>query len=617
MEKNCFQELYDVQRRIKNTRTLTAAIDSSIDPELDNFDKEISEFVFNLQQANLCIWAVIYRNKGSSITDHIQNIPENFCVSSDFDFFGKINETIKTSSQSIHELSNMSLGDSFCHIQSLFQYLWCDETVEEFIHFLFEASRSEFTNLVQGLLSHPLIWSYFSASLQPIFRKFLHLSIKELVEFTKQSLLDFSELIPEFFLRILRREENQAFIFWCVFLSKFASYPFLFGLCSFDFEIYHKDLIKQYFTELESFFSTPDAVKFMSSLLSARPAILYPSAKLFEEVTLKRGGRLLISQEDSSFFGKFVEFPDITKNTLFIQNPISPPPKPFNQIPKFIDVVTKILDEAKLILVDTQNTPKAALTQIVELGAPELSNELDDISNDLSKISMEELCDMINSKLSMEEETGKKRIKDTVAKYASQSSLVKMYTNAAKAIITNAKVLSFVENPTTPMDISTARAAATLSLYKSQTDCFAKVEEDKKVYEIMENDLVESTDPFIIKCKQNKDDLQFFADEINLIVKGDSPLEITERIITAMGWLSEYVFSCGEEEAGADCIVPLTILSICVARPTWLASVINVIENVVIPMHQENPIFPHTDFFFISTFSCAGGFIVSKANDNK
>ena len=136
-------------------------------------------------------------------------------------------------------------------------------------------------------------------------------------------------------------------------------------------------------------------------------------------------------------------------------------------------------------------------------------------------------------------------------------------------------------------------------------------------YEIMENDLVESTDPFIIKCKQNKDDLQFFADEINLIVKGDSPLEIAERIITAMGWLSEYVFSCGEEEAGADCIVPLTILSICVARPTWLASVINVIENVVIPLHQENPIFPHTDFFFISTFSCAGGFIVSKANDNK
>lgn len=610
MAENNFRYLYEIQKRIKNNKMMLSEVENAINPELKRFDEEISEYLNAMQVANRIVYAILNMPPGHSITEQIKMIQDTYIKSDNNEICEKLQATIAESIEYLQKNALKDQSTSFCVISSLFQYIWCREIIESYLNFIKDLKNEDKIEYIKFLVAHPFIISYFKASLQPIFRKYNPKEKETILKDTIDSLIEYMKLLPHFFVQILKILDNPREAFFQVFFKYYIQYPYLFGCCSYEFQLCHKELLDDLINQLETYFKSDESEQFMHNLLNSKSVVLSPSKKLFEEIVYEHGDRFLITKEDSAFLSSFVEFPVSENTILYKMDQIKPPPQPFPQLPLFVDVVISLLENSKLILAEGNNSSKSAITQIVELGCPSMLKEIDNISNDLSKLTIPELCKLIEQKLDAQESIIYSKIKETVARYSSQSSLIKMYTNVAGSVIEHAKILSFLENPLVPESIECAKALAALEL--SHQFIASDLDMDSKLLDFYSIDLVNDTDPFIRQCKGKTEDLKFFEQELSLIDSSSTPMKISEHIIAAMGWLSEYVFSQGIEEAGADQIVPLTILGIICAKHQHLASILLVLQNQLMPFHEKTAIFTHTESFFISTFICSASFIIDQ-----
>ena len=714
MKKNPFQILFETQKLIKTQTSLFKSIHDAVDSQSQTFNKEISDFIFTLKQLNQFLYFTIFDPNGMTTSNPL--VSSSYMIQDDTDFYQFINQTIEKDAkiQEFHEKCKNSIHDSFSSLQTIFNYLWCDEKITDFLHFLFEASSTEFTTIIQSLVCHPLVLNYFSLCMKPVFYEFMSHSIDENVEILKNNFVKYSNFMPPFLQKILRREEKPYLLFWNNFLYIYIQNPFLFNLSTLDFEYYHKKKWNDFVNKVSSFFSNDEkASLFMKNIIDSQTnkeqIMNFPSFQTYNKIFNNLNEMIFLSRSDLIFLGLipndeeeklpigllddsqiedkeisekktkspkkkseleqkfpnlyFKYFQDDSSVVLVQKQSKTQENEKGNQKKDYIDMVIQILNESKLMLVSIpKSSTKAALTQLVELSSPNSSSGplidmLDSILSDISKLSIEDLCSSIKEKLS-KKETEKAKLIESLSLYKKQSQLMENLSKLVQNIIMNCKVLhiikntplseyfSFSESPTSPFSLIQEKAKVTIDFHKQNIALLSKIslkerkqteneeieqesfqiieipvekqeEINKKCVLIMEKeDLVSNTtDKFVLKVKENQKQLEFFKEQMKLIVPSLSPFEICDIIITAMGWLSNFVFSCGEEEAGADCVVPLTILSISYSKIPYLCSILHLLDDIVIPMHQEQPLFPHTNFFFISTFSCAAGFIVSKAKN--
>ncbi|EAY13725.1 hypothetical protein TVAG_371990 [Trichomonas vaginalis G3] len=616
MSENKFQFLFDIQKRIKHHKLMLKELNSAINPELQKYDEEISEYFISMQASNKIIHDIMNNSKGKSVSEILNGVQMTYHISEDYSMCDNIQKCVENSLDVIRYKAISDKYTSFCIVPSLFRYLWCKEDVESYLSFVFESEESVQVELIKCLITHPFIISYFRASLQPLYRKFDNLPQEQVVDETIKSLLEYVELIPDFFMKILKHFHNPRVIFVDIFLRAYILDPFLFGCCRYEFQLYHSDFFGKYFDFLKEYFFSEASLSFIITLLSTKSVLLSPSMKLFQDVTLEYGDRYMVGPEESDFLESICTVNSSNYTYLYKKQPMKPLPDPISSLPPFVDSVIRLLENSNMVLAEGNNFSKSAITQIVELGAPHLLPELDQISNDLAKLEIGDLCQMIEVKLKYQENYIQARIKDIVARYSSQSSLIRMYTQVSKSIIENAKVLAFLENPTDkPENINCSRAKVTVDLLDTMSNFMWETDLDKAALVFYNSDVIEDKDPFITKCKGKLSELKFFANELSLIVDGASPLAMADHIITAMGWLSEYIFSCGQEEAGADQIVPLTILAITVARPAHLGSLVAILDDYLMPINERTPIFSHTETFFVSTFIAASNYILDKARE--
>ena len=446
---NNFDLIYSIQNRIKINKSLSNYVESSIEPNIKEYDEDLSKFIYNIFLSMNSIWLITNIKDSNDFFDKMNELNSISFKIIESEVVNKIKKTIPQIRTELLNLAENNEEFSFKTIPFLFNYFWCIESTNEFVNLLLNANPSAFFNMINSLVYHPLITSYFKASIQPIFNSFSQLNEKELVELTKNSLKHYSGLIPDFFKDILTRVNDNNLIFWNSFLSKFINNPYIFDFVKCDFEIFHQKKFISYFFNLESFFLLNESSNFIKDICNSNYcAVAYPSSELFEIVTNKSSDQLLISNFSKEFLNSIINF-NIENNDLILFKPIkiNDNLNPYELNLNFIEKVIKILNECLLIYPENiTETSYDVLNQITQLtylnGGPNFENYLLEIKNYLNNIKIPDLCHEIEEILCHNELSGHSKIMKTIAKYSKQNALIKIYSNSSNLIFKNTLIFS-------------------------------------------------------------------------------------------------------------------------------------------------------------------------------
>ena len=602
--------LYQLQLRIKRNAVNRVRKKEEIVGLRTSFNEEIQNFQISLFNSASQIWEFLNNGKDFSKLNAVHPVQQ-----AEIQKTSQNTNSLITRRDNLNDFLNVNIVNgripkqSYLLVLSLFNFCWSEESTTAFVSKLLSCPKSQQRILATCLIPNSSIQVYFVSVLKDVFNNFEYQPIDKLASLCIEKLKKYSPLIPTFMRQII----SQANYLFFDLLLPFVDYFSLFGICHNEITLFYPNKKEELIAALKKFFMSKESFTFYRELLQAPPLCVIPKELSIREIDPKYIPLTLLTPE--IFDVKKPTFVPLSTST-YMSATHSVPDR------NFTGVVRNILLDCELICLEKEKaSPTECFADLVSmtsfLGDPELEQSLEEIEKYIGQhpnLTIQNICDMVNSELDKEENSEEQNPILSVSKYTRQSVFIKKNIEINNNIPINAQsLLNFFKLKN---DIEKETSLPKMNFtdlflkYKDKADCKTSFqlrnmfsillkktnylatkdfpEADKSFHDYLEKNkekiVNQIKQDFLEPYKKDPSLLKLFFDEFELAFQTKLPISRMEHIHNSYTILIGLLKEQGITDIGADQIVPLAIVATVYSNPIGLATTQKIFKEILQPL---------------------------------
>lgn len=510
--------------------------------------------------------------------------------------------------------------DRFMFVLGVFSFNWSRERAGAFVDFLAMVGPKHLGAFMEVLVVQPNVQVFFGAALKPLFDELPKIERAPLRDLVLGGLDECAGLIPAFLKRAIRLGDHRGRLFWNVFLHTFLVFFPIFGFAPSEFTVFFEDELRDLVRELGEFFEGAEGDGFLERVFERDEICVLPTESALRAIVGDIPLETIVT-EDETYLVQIR-----TEGNMDPDGNAQGEGEGEERKESVVDAVREFLLNAKLIRLDRTESKAilcfqrlAALSSVTGDAGVEAPLEKIDGFLRQNQIGLGDLCEMVERGLGDEEGTGKHDLLKEMAGYSGQKLCLERLIKRAKSI--RGSCLSYanfgiVKREMEGMDEipSDFWSAFEMAMERFPRNPEVKVhihplliqrmrvgerfledeelkEEDERMYEFLEKEGVkwveEKTRKMLEPFERDGGKLALIREELRRGFGMKYPMSVLEHVHRAYQMLSPLLRLEGEEEVGADQLLPFVIYVTGGVKPRRLVSYGRLVREVYVPRNPS------------------------------
>lgn len=674
------QKLFNLHLHVKRNHVNTKRNEDEVRRHRDAFEKQIVDLVTSIYKSVFVLWHHVFVPLNNIQKPQVI-VAEPPSEKPAVNVQAKALESLRASEAHLTEIvqgdntnDDEPISLSSCVvIASVFNFLWSEEKVSAFCEWLKEQAAPLQRKLYFILILQPLTQLYFRHCVRDLFE---HPSDPE--SKIAEILQKYAPILPEFLREIFLSNEKEAgLVFWTSFMEPCIKCAAAFGVVHPEVFLGDGGISEEKMKVLNDFFASPEGNTLVLTIARSKEMIAkLPSEKLLLKVHPKFSNPTIYDQHHFQITSKFCPVPDSTDGKYYVGTHHSMCRNSMfmgDKVDSLCVAVREFLLVSKLVRLEScPALPMDYFRQIAELssvdGDSKIENALGNLSDCLAekRIGIDELCDLVESDLTSEEQDSGRGILACISEYSTQQMYLGRMKEFAAEISKNgtncfefSQIFKFVKassegladmappsmDPFDPQNFlsyyrkciellqdtpmgkrpqhTTFRNLLTVLLHRF--DVLKAIEKsrpelaqrDKDIHAFIEkyrDTLLEQQPREYIDIFENPETRpSMFLDEFKAAFTTPEPFTKIYRIHAGFQILAGVLELNGEKEIGADQIVPFALIGTVYSNPLGLATTEAFLSDVIQPLFIEASPVDHSVEYSVIQFMATYRQIYEKA----
>ncbi|EAY13228.1 hypothetical protein TVAG_097980 [Trichomonas vaginalis G3] len=547
-----------------------------------------------------------------------------------------------------------------------FHYFWADEYCQKFYQTIVKSNQNIRAKLCRVLTFQPNTMIYFVSVLSKVFDSIDDdINTYDLINIFTEYAVKLAPMLPLFVRKCLLLMDDPHVIYFQIMEPILNNFEY-FGIAHPEIRQYDLETIENLIEEIKDYFNRDSTESFIHKIIdkeeyySSQPQEIkiIDVISEYKQFTLVTPGIFSINYPNFKFASKPPQIPVFVNSNTKIER--DPPPE--FQLDETYEAIIQFLLHAQLNRVSSVDgdNPMNYFQSLCDLssvyGDPDLEDDLDKLMRLVQFDSLKELLEKLENYYQAKMQHIQFNPLKVITQYSLQNRYIQRLLDFV-AKIENRKIEAIEYNSM----LSKLKNIDDLAVHDKNGDfsesfceVFTKISNQlgatslselravfntigikNRIFTKMGNSLIEkdsrfrfcichfSTEiintqsaDFMEQFKNDPSKFEVFVEEISVATRSVSPLEACSHISNCIQLLCSLLESVGLKEIGADQITPIFIVAICIAHPSGLIILSEIMFKCIVPLFTiKSPLDRQIEYScvqFVSAVKCINEFLASK-----